>query len=101
MFCATDKKQLKHSERSGEDEKFFRASAQRSQVLKNKISEHVPDTRRAQLISMCDTRWVERHQSIARFVEIYVAIVYALEELQNWPRNETSQKAHQLLSVIA
>ena len=50
---------------------------------------------------MCDTRWVERHQSIARFVEMYVAIVYALEELQNWPRNETSQKAHQLLSVIA
>ena len=69
-------------------------------MLKDKISEHIPDTRRSQLISMCDTRWVERHESIARFVEMYVAVVHALDELQNWPRNETSQKAHQLLSVI-
>lgn len=49
---------------------------------------------------MCDTRWVERHESIARFTEMYVPVVHALEELENSPRHETAKIAHQLLCVI-
>jgi len=83
-----------------EVEKFFRSSAQRSEVLKSKISEEMPTSRHSQLISMCDTRWVERHESISRFVEMYTPVVHALEELEESARVETSKQAHQLLNVI-
>jgi hypothetical protein len=80
--------------------KFFRSSAQRSEVLKTKISEDIPTTRHSQLINMCDTRWVERHESMSRFIEMYIPIVHALEELEKSARTETSRQAHQLLNVI-
>lgn len=80
--------------------KFFKSSAQRLELLKQKISQDMPTTNHSHLISMCETRWVERHKSIYRFVEMYQPIVHALEELECGARQETSKQAHQFLSVI-
>jgi len=49
---------------------------------------------------MCDTRWVERHELISRFVEMYIPVVHALGELEESARVETSKQAHQLLNVV-
>lgn len=50
---------------------------------------------------MCETRWVQKHESIKRFHEMYIPIIHTLEELQEVINNETSQKAHQFLATIS
>jgi hypothetical protein len=65
-----------------EFETFFHLSAQRSQGLK-KIMQTIPDSRCTQLVVLCDTRWIERHEFIARFSEMYVPVVHVLAELAN------------------
>ena len=50
-----------------EVEVFFHASAQRAEVLKAKLVIDLPLSRHKKLVAMCDTRWVERHDSIHRF----------------------------------
>ena len=79
---------------------FFRGSAQRTDVLKKHVINHFPSSRHTVLLSMCETRWVLRHDAINRFKEMYIPIIHALEDLQNSINTETSNKAYQLLSVI-
>lgn len=45
---------------------------------------------------MCETRWMNRHESILRFKDLYTVIVYALQDLENNHNLETSQLAFQL-----
>jgi hypothetical protein len=49
---------------------------------------------------MCETRWVENHDGLLRFTEIYKAIVSTLDELQLKRDIETSSKALQLRKTI-
>jgi hypothetical protein len=98
MQCSADQKQPRRCERSTE---IFHASAQRSQVLEEKnCARHSKFTVQSADFAMGDTRWVERHESIARFVETYVPVVHALEELKSSSNHETAEIAHQLLSVV-
>ena len=52
------------------------------------------------LVTMCETRWVLRHDCIKRFKEMFIPIVNALEHLEKSVNKETSTTAHQLLRVI-
>lgn len=79
---------------------YFRHSAQRTALLKEKIQELLPVGNQKSLLSMCETRWVHKHEAIIRFREIYSAIMNALEELQFNHNKETSQQAAQLLSTL-
>jgi len=45
---------------------------------------------------MCETRWVDRHESMLRFKDLYEAINYAIHNLENNHNTETSQLAIQL-----
>jgi len=49
---------------------------------------------------MCETKWVENHDGMLRFSEIYKPIVATLEELQLWVDIGTSSKALQLYKCI-
>lgn len=49
---------------------------------------------------MCPTRWVERHDSILIFIELYDSILVALQEISKWVDLDTSSKAKQLLIAI-
>ena len=66
---------------------FFNDSAQRSHLLKVTIDTMyveatiVVSTRR-RLIHLCETRWIERHKSLMAFVELFLAVVKCLEEMQ-------------------
>ncbi|XP_026819121.1 52 kDa repressor of the inhibitor of the protein kinase-like [Rhopalosiphum maidis] len=75
---------------------FIKISAKRTELLKNKIKEFLPETKWTKLTSMCETRWVENHDGMLRFSEIYKPIVATLEELQLFVDIETSSKALQL-----
>lgn len=56
--------------------------------------------RKTKLKKLCDTRWVERHNSIITFKELYVFIVLALEDLQGDANQETSSKATLYLNSV-
>lgn len=60
---------------------FFRISAHRSAVLKTKLKDDNKSS--STLIKYCETRWVERHDSVCLFVECIIPIVLALEDLRN------------------
>lgn len=77
---------------------FFRKSAVRSTVLREKISENSELTKQ-RLHCLCETRWVERHEAIQTFVELFGVVVLALETIAE-SSGEASPKAHQLLACI-
>lgn len=79
---------------------FIKFSAKRTAVLKQKIQEYCPQTKWTKLTSMCDTRWVENHNGLIRFKEIYKPIVECLDVLSEETDAETSSKASQLLTAI-
>lgn len=56
---------------------FFRMSAKRSYILKTKL-ENKPFS---VLKKYCETRWVERHEALSIFVDGFLEIVLALEDL--------------------
>ncbi|XP_008188567.1 uncharacterized protein LOC103310889, partial [Acyrthosiphon pisum] len=59
-----------------------------------------PESKWTKLTSMCKTRWVENHDGLIRFTEIYKAIVNTLDDLQLKCDIETSSKALQLGKTI-
>ncbi|XP_050064151.1 52 kDa repressor of the inhibitor of the protein kinase-like [Aphis gossypii] len=81
---------------------FFRGSAQRTAVLKKCIQAQttLSTNIKMTLVTMCETRWVLRHDCIKRFKEMFIPIVNALEHLEKSVNKETSTTAHQLLRVI-
>ncbi|XP_025192657.1 52 kDa repressor of the inhibitor of the protein kinase-like [Melanaphis sacchari] len=79
---------------------FFRKSPIRSDILKKFIKDLIPDTRQQTLLKMCETRWVERHDSLLRFKELYLPIANTLRELEHHHNLETSQHAFQLSKTI-
>ncbi|KAL4154001.1 hypothetical protein QTP88_001834 [Uroleucon formosanum] len=81
-------------------ENFIKISVKRTELLKNKIKEFLPQTKWTKLTSMCETRWVENHDGMLGFSEIYKPIVATLEELQLFVDIETSSKALQLYKCV-
>lgn len=53
-----------------------------------------------QLVSLCETRWVERHDAILEFLENLDGIVEALETISDWHDQATATKANTLLTSI-
>lgn len=78
----------------------FRKSPIRSEVLKKFIKDLFPCTRHQTLLKMCETRWVERHDSLLRFKELYLPITNTLRELEHHHNLETSKLAFQLSKTI-
>lgn len=78
---------------------FFRASAKRKRILKNKLQEHFSNgkdnnKKTTCLKKFCETRWVERHEALFTFCECLDPIIAALIEIQDGnPDAETSRKA--------
>lgn len=71
---------------------FFNASSKRNNVLKFVNSE--------QLTSLCETRWVERHESVLKFKLCFENIIHALELISHWKDNDSSTKAQLLINSM-
>uniref|UniRef100_A0A2S2PP03 Repressor of the inhibitor of the protein kinase n=2 Tax=Schizaphis graminum TaxID=13262 RepID=A0A2S2PP03_SCHGA len=50
---------------------FINILARQTELLKNKIKEFIPETKWTKLTSLCETRWVENHNGMIRFFDIY------------------------------
>ncbi|XP_049315836.1 zinc finger MYM-type protein 1-like [Bactrocera dorsalis] len=80
---------------------FFKSSAKRTNCLTEYIKQNMPETKWRTLTAMCETRWVENHDGLLRFKEIFKAIVGALEELSGNSDCDTSSKAFSFIRSIS
>ena len=84
--------------------KFFE-HGKRLDKLAEVIDSEFPDVKKQRVKPLCRTRWVERHDALEVFVELYPAIVQSLHDIAygedsvSWNRN-TINDANGLLSAI-
>ncbi|CAH1119753.1 unnamed protein product [Phaedon cochleariae] len=71
---------------------FFTASSKRHFVLK-----HITKT---ELKSVCETRWVERHDSILQFKNELPNILQALDKISLWNESESAKKARNFATAL-
>ncbi|XP_053547017.1 52 kDa repressor of the inhibitor of the protein kinase-like [Bombina bombina] len=71
---------------------FFNQSAKRHFVLKQELG--------SQLTSLCETRWVERHDSLIRFRDGLVKVVSALSAISQWKCSSSSSSASSLIHSL-
>jgi hypothetical protein len=71
---------------------FFTASAKRNFVLKNTV--------KGQLTRMCETRWIERHDSMIQFTSDLPKIIDALNIVSKWHERDSASKARGLMSAV-
>jgi len=64
---------------------LFRTSAKKTAALKQCI-EDADDTRvtKRQLISLCETRFLERHTAVVTFRQLFGFVAEALQEIKSW-----------------
>lgn len=71
----------------------FRMSAKRSNILRQKLESKSFSS----LKKFCETRWVERHESISIFIDGFFEIVSALEELMSKEHDKAANQLHRSL----
>lgn len=84
--------------------KFFE-HGKRQDKLTEVIEATMRDTKKVKIKSLCRTRWIERHNALEVFVDLYPAIIQSLRDISmmensvKWNR-ETIQSATGLLGCI-
>ncbi|KAF0714908.1 52 kDa repressor of the inhibitor of the protein kinase-like, partial [Aphis craccivora] len=73
---------------------FFNMSSKRNYVLIAVLKG------KARLKSLCETRWVDRHDSVIIFKSSLPYILEALTAISSWQENDSSSKARTLLTAI-
>ncbi|KAG5871949.1 hypothetical protein JTB14_022424 [Gonioctena quinquepunctata] len=76
---------------------FLRASPKRTSFLQARIRANFPDATWQKLTLMCETRWVENHNGLLKFKQIFKSIIETLEQFSTDPDMETSTKASSFL----
>ena len=84
---------------------FFSHSAKRSRLLEEAVEELQEDgvspvSRRKRLSHLCETRWVERHESLLALVELFPAVLRCLETMQVDGNAPTARNASLLLHSL-
>lgn len=78
---------------------FFSASSKRNFVIKNILKNRDSGSdlfKGTQLTGLCETRWVERHDSVIKFREALPYIIQALDLITEWTDINSSSKASSL-----
>ena len=60
---------------------FFKYSPKRHAKLKRNIQERCPESSRSQLVNLCKTRWVARHDALEVFGDLYTAVVATFQDI--------------------
>ena len=78
----------------------YRASPLRTKNLREKINRLLQDSQKQNVTGLCKTRWVECHDSVLPFLQLYQPILCSLEALEENRNIEMSAKASQILNVM-
>lgn len=76
----------------------FNSSAKRVSLLKKHADDNECDN--INLLTLCTTRFVERHTAVSRFWKCLPTIVSALHEMVKWTDREASSKSSSLLASL-
>lgn len=79
---------------------FFKCSPKRMGLLREKIKTENPESQWKTLTSMCETRWVENHNSLLKFRELFKTIIATLEDLSSDKDMDTSSKASSFVRAL-
>ena len=80
---------------------YFKSSSKRTSLLKSIIrSEHDTRISKKHLISLCTTRFVERHAAVQAFRSLLLYIVDALQQMTQWHSYESRNTVQSLLNAI-
>ncbi|GBM51360.1 hypothetical protein AVEN_110811-1 [Araneus ventricosus] len=75
-------------------------SAKRTEILNSISSDCCPEQKKKKLISLCETQWVERHDSVFLFKDILEPILLSLLKIEE-ESSDSAPKAHALIKEIA
>ncbi|KAK6991092.1 52 kDa repressor of the inhibitor of the protein kinase [Biomphalaria glabrata] len=78
---------------------FFRASAKR-RFLQRQLFKADNESSRNTVMPLCETRWVERHDSVISFRQSLGNIVAALENVAKWHERDSASKAKNLATAL-
>ncbi|XP_025190424.1 52 kDa repressor of the inhibitor of the protein kinase-like [Melanaphis sacchari] len=73
---------------------FFNCSSKRNFVLKTILNGQ------QRLLSLCETRWTERHDSVMVFKTSIPYIIKSLTKISEWQESDSSSKARTLLTAL-
>lgn len=76
---------------------FVKDSAQRVHKMENILTEQHPEEKRHKLISLCETRFVERHDAITFFLQVFDSVLTCLDVIDK--EKPTSKSACLLFSI--
>lgn len=82
---------------------FFNMSAKRNGVLRKFLEKRNDDLGMflgKQLPGLCETRWVERHDTVLKFREALPYLIEALESISGWTDLTTSSNATALITSL-
>ena len=82
---------------------FFSHSPKRMNALRTEITdyqgEYVCLTNKKRLISLCETRWIDRNTSIETFLELYIPIVNTLDKFRYGTlKNPTAEQLYHAIN---
>jgi hypothetical protein len=77
---------------------YLTGSAKRTEVLREMIKKHVPHSNRSSIAQLAPTRWVQRHETLIAFEELFPAVLAALKELD---KDEKTNIASDLLNGLS
>ena len=78
---------------------FFKY-AKRQSYLEQKIKIYADKVNKTRLVSLCLTRFIERHESVLVVKELLQFVYLSLKDMEDWDSYETRKSAHNLLSSI-
>jgi hypothetical protein len=97
---ATDIQSIRNSIGIMENIYSFLNTPKKNEVFQRMISVQAAKSRKAKLVPVCPTRWVERHASLMAMVELLDAVCYTLQELITWQDINSSSSATNLMDSI-
>eukprot|EP00795_Rhopilema_esculentum_P014982 gene14981-biopygen873 len=80
--------------------KFFKHAKRNSYLQAVIARESIEELQRRQLVTLCETRFVERHESVLVARQLLPYIVVCLEEMLAWDSLDTRKDARRLLKSL-
>jgi len=79
---------------------FIQASEKHMDTLKEQITSVEPGSHRTRLVKLSGTQWVEQHDAISFFKEMFVPIYDTLGVIMGWDDTDVSSKAFLMQSAM-
>jgi len=71
---------------------FIRASEKRTDTQKERITSVEPESRQTRLVKLSETQWVERHDAISFFKDMFVMVYDTLGVTIGWDDADLARK---------